>query len=143
MQWNSEENAGFTSGLPWINLASNYKEINVANSLEDEDSIFWHYKNLIELRKQYDIIAYGSFKMILKDHEEIFAYIREYKDERLLVINNFYGNETLFELPTCLALEDYQAKILISNYNNSSNDIEKIVLRPYESIVYHLVRKID
>lgn len=143
MQWDSTQNSGFTTGTPWINIASNYKKINVENSLKDKDSVFWHYKKLIDLRKQYDIIAYGSFKMILKDHKEIFAYIREYKHEKLLVINNFYNKATLFVLPMELGLENYEPKILISNYKNSFNNIKKILLRPYESIVYHLVRKGD
>lgn len=151
MQWNSSKNAGFTSGTPWINLAPNYQKINVENSLEDRDSIFWHYKKLIDLRKRYDIIAYGSFRMILKDHKEIFAYIREYEDEKLLVVNNFYNKATLFVLPTELDLDDYESKILLSNYKNltrqqnerfrAGTPDKKILLRPYESIVYHLVRK--
>lgn len=138
MQWDSNTSAGFTTDAPWINLSQNYKEINVENSLNDEDSIFWHYRKLIDLRKEYDIIAYGSFKMILKEHKDIFAYIREYKGERLLAINNFYERETYFELPSELDFDDFKSKILISNYKDSPICYKKIFLRPYESIVYHL-----
>lgn len=141
MQWNSKPNAGFTTGKPWIKLASNYEKLNAENALEDIDSIFWHYKRLIELRKEHDIIAYGDIQFILRDHEDIFSYVRNYGDEKLLVISNFYGKETLFVLPSRLNFGDYVSNILISNYRESSKEYRKIRLKPYESIVYHLVRK--
>ena len=141
MQWNSDLNGGFTKGQPWINISPNHKNINVEKSLEDEKSIFYHYKKLIALRKEYDIIAYGSFLPILEEDREIFAYIREYNKERLLIINNFYGNEVNFKLPSDISLEGYSIKILISNYEDSSKDIENINLRPYESIVYYLEKE--
>lgn len=141
MQWNRERNAGFTKGKPWINLASNHNNLNVKNALYNKDSIFWYYKRLIKLRKENDIIAYGDIKFILKEHEDIFAYIRSYKNEILLVISNFYGKATLFQLPTEFNFNDYSYNILISNYEDSPMDYKEIELRPYESIVYHLVRK--
>ena len=79
IQWNDEQNAGFTTGIPWIPIADNYKQINAKNSLNDENSIFYHYKKLISLRKQYDIISDGTFKMILKDNNKIFSYIKSIK----------------------------------------------------------------
>ncbi|QEK12816.1 alpha,alpha-phosphotrehalase [Crassaminicella thermophila] len=138
MQWNCNENAGFTKGVPWINVASNYEEINVEMALKDRNSIFYHYQKLIKLRKTFDIIVYGNYKLILDDHKDIFAYIRNYKNEKLLVINNFYGKTTRFELPDQLDFDDYKSKILISNYNDSPKEFKNILLRPYESIVYHL-----
>ena len=64
--------------------------------------------------------------------------MREYKDEKLLVINNFYGEKTLFELPEEMDLKGYKAEVLISNYEPSNKNINSIKLRPYEAIVYHL-----
>ncbi|KGO13396.1 alpha,alpha-phosphotrehalase [Clostridium botulinum] len=141
MQWDNSNNAGFTIGEPWIEICKNYKSINVENSLKDKDSIFYHYQTLIKLRKEYDIISYGNFKLILEEDKSIFAYLRKYKNEKLLVINNFYGKESLFKLPTELKLGEYKNKILISNYKDSPIDFREINLRPYESIVYHLERK--
>ncbi|EOD01214.1 alpha,alpha-phosphotrehalase [Caldisalinibacter kiritimatiensis] len=138
MQWDSSENAGFTEGTPWLSVGKNYEDINVEKALQDKDSVFYHYKKLIELRKEYDVIAYGDFKMILKDHDDIFAYVREYNNEKLLVINNFYEKETTFKLPEDINVEGYQSKILISNYNDSPEEFKEIKLRPYESIVYYL-----
>lgn len=138
IQWDSGEHGGFTTGTPWIDLASNYKELNTENALKDKQSVFYHYQKLIKLRKEFDIITYGDYELLLRDHKDIFAYMRNYKDEKLLVINNFYGKETIFELPSELNLNEYKSKILISNYSDSSEGFVNIKLRPYESIVYHL-----
>lgn len=140
MHWNDDNNAGFTTGTPWISVSQNYKEINVKKALNDKNSIFYHYQKLIKLRKDYDIISHGNFELILKEHDKIFSYIRTYKNEKLLVINNFYGTETTFKLPSHINFYEYKSKILISNYEDSSIDFKEIKLRPYESIVYHLER---
>lgn len=138
VQWNDRKNAGFTIGAPWISIAPNYKEINAEKALEDSNSIFYHYQKLIQLRKEYDIITFGDYELLLEDHEEIFAYVRSNGNERLLVINNFYGKETSFIIPESLNEDSYTVEILISNYHDSSDDIRQIQLRPYESIVYLL-----
>jgi trehalose-6-phosphate hydrolase len=140
VQWNAEEHAGFTKGTPWIGTARNYKTINVENALADTNSVFYHYKKLISLRKQYDIITYGDYQLLLEEHPDLFAYIRNGKDEKLLVINNFYAKDAVFELPGDVQLEGYKADILLSNYLDSSSDTSLIHLRPYESIVYHLTK---
>lgn len=138
VQWSDEPNAGFTKGTPWINPADNYHEINVEKALDDKDSIFYFYQKLIALRKQYEIITYGNYELILGEDEQIFAYIRNGADEKLLVINNFYGSETAFELPEDITFEGYHSEILLSNYKDSSKEFKRVLLRPYESIVYHL-----
>ena len=137
VQWNSTKNAGFTTGEPYISVSDNYSEINVEKALEDTDSIFYHYKNLVALRKKHDIIAYGDFKPILEEDSQIFAYVRSYKEEKLLVVNNFYGKDTIFYLPEELKLQG-KVEILLSNYKDTVNNIEKIFLRPYESVVFYI-----
>ncbi|WHY35594.1 alpha,alpha-phosphotrehalase [Cytobacillus firmus] len=138
VQWNSTENAGFSDGTPWIPVASNYREINAENALKDENSIFYHYKKLIQLRKQYDIITYGDYELISEDHPDVFAYIRNGVNERLLVVNNFYGKETSFTLPEHIQADEYLGEILLANYKQSPSAAETIQLRPYESIIYYL-----
>ncbi|NRD76762.1 alpha,alpha-phosphotrehalase [Bacillus sp. BRMEA1] len=138
VQWNAGPNAGFTTGIPWIPVAANYPEVNVESALKEKDSIFYHYQKLIQLRKNYDIITDGDYQLILADHPDIFAYVRNGENEKLLVINNFYGNETTFELPEDIALDGRTSEILLSNYADSSQDVQEIHLRPYESIVYLL-----
>jgi trehalose-6-phosphate hydrolase len=136
MQWDDSPHAGFTTGTPWIGVAPNYKEINVKRALEDEDSIFHHYKKLIQLRKEYDVIAYGDFRLILDDHPQIFAYLRTYGNETLLVVNNFYGSETFFALPGDICLAG-APRLLLSNYRDTGLDVRSLPLRPYESAVFY------
>ncbi|WP_079508189.1 alpha,alpha-phosphotrehalase [Mesobacillus jeotgali] len=140
VQWNSKEHAGFTKGTPWINAAKNYQTVNVENALADQNSVFYHYKKLIQLRKQYDIITIGDYQLILEEHPDLFAYVRNGQDEKLLVVNNFYGKESVFELPGTVEAEGYKVQILLSNYPDSSNDVSQVNLRPYESVVYHLTK---
>ncbi|MFC7394508.1 alpha,alpha-phosphotrehalase [Scopulibacillus cellulosilyticus] len=136
MQWNDKENAGFSIGKPWIDPASNYHDINVKSSLADQDSIFYHYQRLIKLRKKHDIITYGDYQLLYPDHPQVYAYLRQWNDELLLVINNFYKEETIFEKPENIMLNEHHSDILISNYPDSPKMNQQIKLRPYESIVY-------
>nr|WP_154308834.1 alpha,alpha-phosphotrehalase [Metabacillus lacus] len=140
VQWDSSENAGFTEGTPWIPVAKNYREHNAANAVENTQSVLYHYKKLIKLRKKYDIITDGDYQLILDDHQDIFAYVRSTETEKLLVINNFYAKNTVFELPSSVETEGFESSILLSNYDDSSEDYRRITLRPYESVVYHLVK---
>ena len=78
MQWNEEENAGFTTGTPWIQVAENYKEINVEKELK-EGEIFKYYQKLIELRKELEVIQVGSYVPMFLEHEQVWAYRRSYK----------------------------------------------------------------
>jgi Glycosidases len=137
MQWDSSEQAGFTSGAPWIKLNPNYKEINVAAALADSNSVFHHYKKLIQLRKENPVIVYGTYDLMLDSHEEIYAFTRTLEEERLLVILNFSGNNPEFQLPGNISF--VSTELLISNYEvNSNEDIHQITLRPYEARVYRL-----
>ncbi|MCM3598407.1 alpha,alpha-phosphotrehalase [Metabacillus idriensis] len=138
VQWNDSKHAGFTAGTPWIKPASNYPEINAENALQDENSVFYHYQKLIQLRKDIDLITYGDYELILEDHDQLFAYVRNGDGEKLLVINNFYESETVFTLPDHVDADGYSSEILISNYPDSAQTFKEATLRPFESIVYHL-----
>lgn len=129
IQWSEDKNAGFTKGTPWIGIAKNYSTINVENSLEDKNSVFYHYKKLIELRKRYKVISHGDFIPMYEDSPQVFGYIRRFKNEKLLVINNFYENEIEVEIPE----EFLEKEILIKNYEDLLLSSKKIKLRAYES----------
>ena len=131
MQWDDSINAGFTTGTPWIQTADNYTEINVKNSLEDKNSIFYYYQKLIQLRKNYDVIAYGDIKPLLREDKRVFAYERNYKGQKLIVICNFYPTTYEIELP--YDLSNY--KCILNNYKNEAK-AKKIALKPYETLVY-------
>lgn len=136
IQWNKSENAGFTTGKPWISVNPNYKYINAEDALNDKNSIFYHYKELIRLRKDTDVIVYGDFELLYEDDLNIYSYTRSLGNEKLLVVCNFYDKEVVFEKPKHIKYKD--SEILISNYEDSNECIENINLRPYEAIVYKL-----
>jgi trehalose-6-phosphate hydrolase len=138
VQWNSSTHAGFTTGTPWIHTAANYKEINAENAIKDSDSVFYHYQELIRLRKEYDVITNGDYELFSEDHDSIFAFVRKTENEMLLVINNFYGKDTTYMLPVKLDIDGLSNGVLLSNYEDSAPLAKEIPLRPYESIVYHL-----
>ncbi|EJQ03766.1 alpha,alpha-phosphotrehalase [Bacillus cereus] len=140
MQWNEEMNSGFTTSTPWISAAENFKEINVEKALEDKESVFYHYKKLIELRKTYDVITEGEYAILDKNDPKIWAYTRTTESEVLLVINNFYGEEITYSVPVHVQLDGMKQEVLLSNYKDASKDIAKINLRPYESIVYRYTK---
>jgi trehalose-6-phosphate hydrolase len=138
VQWNSSKHAGFTIGTPWIPTAANYKEINAETAIKDATSIFYHYQELIRLRKEYDVITNGDYEIISKDHKSIFAFVRKTENEMLLVISNFYGKDTTYTLPVKFDIDGMTNGVLLSNYEGSAPLGKEIQLRPYESIVYHL-----
>ena len=131
MQWDDGPNAGFTDGEPWIRVNPNYVDINVKAALRDPDSVFYCYKKLIALRKEYDVIRDGDFTLLEPDSDELFVYTRSLGDERLLVIANFFGNTVPYDLPEGWDTE--RADVLIHNYK----DFESGTLRPYEAFMLY------
>ena len=124
MQWTAGENAGFTTGKPWLPVNENHTFINAEAALADPESVFYHYQKLIELRKTYPVFRDGSFNLLMPEDEKIFAYTRDTDNEHLLVVCNFTGETLDFEVP-----EEYDgAEILISNYREAAPG-----LRPYEA----------
>ncbi|WP_242236673.1 alpha,alpha-phosphotrehalase [Bacillus cereus group sp. BfR-BA-01316] len=140
MQWNEEVNSGFTTSTPWIAVAENFKEINVEKALENDGSVFYHYKKLIELRKTYDVITKGKYAVLDGNDPKIWAYTRTVDNEVLLVVNNFYGEEIAYSVPEDVQLDEMKQEVLLSNYKDSSTDINNLILRPYESIVYRYTK---
>ena len=137
MQWSSGPNAGFTSGTPWIKVNPNYQEINAEQQLVDDHSIFQYYKKLIQLRKQHEIVVYGTYDLILPEHSEIYAFTRTLGDEKLLIILNFSDGQPEFEWPQELEYE--KKELLISNYSiDQEDEQEAFKLLPYEARVYKL-----
>ncbi|MEK3867860.1 alpha-glucosidase [Paenibacillus sp. FSL H7-0716] len=133
MQWDNSPNAGFTEGEPWLKVNPNYKEINVEQALADSDSIFYYYQRLLALRKKNPIMAYGEYKLLLPEHEDIYAYTRTLDDEKWLVLLNFN------EVPQTVDLSAELSKakeLIIGNYPDEAPSRE--LLRPYEARVYRL-----
>ncbi|MGL6185008.1 MAG: glycoside hydrolase family 13 protein [Clostridium chrysemydis] len=135
MQWDDSLNAGFTKNKPWLKVNENYKTINVKNALEDKDSIFYHYKKLIKLRKENETIIYGDYTPLDLESKNTFSYLRELNGDRILVVSNFYEEETEFNLK---GIEYRDLEILISNYKDSSKELKSLKLRPFEAIMFRL-----
>lgn len=135
MQWDDSINAGFTKNKPWLKVNENYKTINVKNALEDKDSIFYHYKKLIKLRKENETIIYGDYTPLDLESKNTFSYLRELNGDRILVVSNFYEEETEFNLK---GIEYRDLEILISNYKDSSKELKSLKIRPFEAIMFRL-----
>ncbi len=131
MQWTAGENAGFTSGTPWLPVNPNHRNINAEAALADPDSTFYYYQKLIQLRKTFPVFRTGRFSLLLPEDENIFAYLRQSGDGTLLVVCSFSEKELPFVLPE--AFRD--ARRLIGNYPMASDH-----LRPYEATVYYTER---
>ena len=96
MQWNAERNAGFTTGTPWFGMNPNYEEINVEKQKNEEKSIFNFYKKMIALKKENDVLNYGTYDLLLEDDPQIYAYTRTLKDEKIIVISNISKEEAVY-----------------------------------------------
>lgn len=125
IQWNQNENAGFTSGTPWIDLPNNIDAINVEDAISNKDSVLHVYRQLIKLRHHYDIITYGDIEPLYMDHPQLFIYRRNYKNDSWLIIANF-SNETV-RIPDDL---DIVGDIIIQSGTILDNKIS-----PYGAIV--------
>ncbi len=127
MQWDDTKEAGFTTGKPWIGVNPNYKTINAKVELEDSNSVFYYYQKLIEFRRKSqwsDIIVYGTYQLLDKEDENIFAYTRQLGDRKILVVCNVSANEVQYKLDF-----DVEGKAcLIRNYDNV--DLEKEMTIP-------------
>ena len=125
MQWSAGENAGFTTGTPWLPVNDNYRQINAEAALTDPDSVFHYYQKLIALRKTFPVFRDGYFSLLCPEDKQVFAYSRDTDREHLLVVCNFSGTEAQFAIPGTYAT----ARVLISNYSDPAPQ----VLRPYEA----------
>lgn len=128
MQWNKSLNAGFTKGQPWLHVNTNYSVINAQACLEDKNSIFYTYQQLIAYRKQHDLVVYGDFTEIETGLDGVFCYVRQYQGQKLLVCANFTNQLQKLSLKGFPLL-----KAWIANYDEGVLDLSQKVLKPYEA----------
>ena len=156
MQWNDRDQAGFTTGKPWLRVNPNYTRINAAEEETAEKSVLRFYRQLISMRKAHPIMAYGTYRQILEDDPELIIYLREWEGERWLVVCNFYGNTRRLpeeaaallaggenapqteaggkNAPQTEAGGENAPKLLLCNYETG----ERETIRPYEARIYRL-----
>ncbi len=130
VQWDDSDQAGFTSGTPWIAVNPNYKEINAKAETKDPNSVFHYYKKLIALRKENPIMVYGRYEPMLEDSEELFVFTRTLDDKKLLAVCNFTDQDTGFTIPE----EFVGSSCLIANMEDDYNKAA-MTLKPYEAFV--------
>lgn len=134
MQWNSTKNAGFTKGTPWYQVNPNYKEINVEQTLKAPDSVFYHYQKLIRLRKENDIMVYGTYQLLFPEDEDLYIYTRTLGVEQWLIVCNFHETTRTFRCKQC-------GQVLLSNYADTPVLEQITELRPYEAVIYQMGRE--
>ncbi|MBO5286242.1 MAG: alpha-glucosidase [Clostridia bacterium] len=141
-QWNDRENAGFTTGKPWLKVNPRYKDINLEKDLTSKNSIFNYYKKLIAMRKDCPAIVDGSLEFILEDSEQIVAYLRKCMRQTLLIVANYSDKEASFKMPN--EFSNYAFKRLLTNYDDNLPILEfNRNLLPYEVEVYELNKQIS
>lgn len=136
MQWDNTVNAGFTEGTPWIGVNKNCKEINVEQCLADQDSIFYYYQKLIQLRHEMPIITDGVYELLDKENESVYAYLRKGEKETLLVVGNFTDKTINYHIEE--KVQAKKSRLLISNYNAAETFERDLSLEPYGACVYLL-----
>ena len=129
MQWDDGENAGFTTGTPWLTVNENYHTINAKAALDDPDSVFHYYQKLIALRKQYPVFVHGDFTLLEAEHPQLFVYERSYEGDRLLVVCNLSGQQAAYALPQ--GWED--SEVLIANAEGGLDG----TFSPWQAMILH------
>lgn len=127
MQWDDSENAGFTTGKPWLALNDNYVEINAAKEEEDANSVLNWYRQLNKIRQENDALVLGDYQLLLAEDEQIFAFARNYGQETISVLINFTGETVSYEKGL---LKD--GELIKSNYDSAKEGI----LQPYQAVLY-------
>ncbi|MGW9530818.1 glycoside hydrolase family 13 protein [Paenibacillus terrae] len=145
MQWNGEQNAGFTTGQPWIQINPNYAEINVERDLAAQDSIYAYYQRLISLRKMHNVMVYGDFADQSEGEAHVYAYTRSLEEETWLVVLNHSDVQQLYELPAPWQDRFQHARALLHNYDGppAKDKVELggtcLQLRPHEAVIYSII----
>ena len=135
MQWDDTRNAGFTTGDPWMAVNPDSTGVNVAAQVDDPQSVFHHYRRLIQLRHELAVISDGDFTMLLGDDDHVYAFSRRLDDVELLVLANFSGTDTEIELPDADRWRG--AELLLSNLDAAEQRrAVDVALAPWEARVY-------
>ena len=131
MQWDASPNAGFTAGTPWLPANPNHAEINAAAVVADPDSVFHHYRRLIELRHELEVVRQGRFELLLPEDERLFCFTRTLGEEVLLVVANWSSAPISLPLAELPGLDG--AEVLLGTHGSQAAE-----LAGWESRIYRL-----
>lgn len=132
-QWDASPNAGFTTGRPWLKVNPNYMTVNVEAQEKDKNSTLNYFKKLVKLRKKEAVLVYGTFTLLDKENPSVFAYQRELKGKKFLILLNFTEKDAAFDVGISIS----KSKIILSNYSKSNLSSINI-LRPYETRILEI-----
>lgn len=133
MQWSGEPNAGFTNGQPWFRVNDTYSECNADSQVGIQGSPFEYWSAILHLRKAMpDVFVYGDFKMLDVENNDVFAYIRSYGRESVLVACNFREYSVDWQVPE-KAIDLKGSRTLVSTYDRVALDQPVLHLRPFEA----------
>ncbi|RIN27553.1 glycoside hydrolase family 13 protein [Staphylococcus succinus] len=134
MQWDDSSFAGFSKHEPWFPVNPNYRKINVAAQQQNPNSILNFYKSMIQVKKTHDILTYGSFTLVDEENERVFAYLREFNGERMLIVGNLTDQTATLNLPETFIFSSNC--VLLHNYNDRIIHVNE--LRPFEAFIVTL-----
>jgi oligo-1,6-glucosidase len=142
VQWDASPQAGFTTGTPWIAVNPDYPKVNAAAEVGQPDSVFEHYRKLIELRHDDPVVTDGAFELLLPEHPAIWAFLRRGHDAELLVAANFSADVVSAALP--LEADWAGAAVVLTNLAepepNPLQPPPDLKLRPWESVIWRRTR---
>jgi oligo-1,6-glucosidase len=141
VHWTDDDHAGFTDGDPWLRTGDDYAEVNVDSARADPDSVWHHYRGLIELRHCEDVLVYGDYDLLAPGHEQVFAYTRTLGEETVLVLLNWSDDPATFDAVEHLdGVDDAPTPIdvLAHNYDDPPAALDPGEFRPWEAVVYRL-----
>ena len=134
MQWDTTKNAGFTGGKPWLPVNANCQQINVMLEERNPRSVLNHFRKMVNLRKNNDVLVYGDYKVIELEHPNIYAYVRTLGPRKMMVLLNFTANKSSIETPDAVVI----GEVLINNFETVDVEKNKIFLKPYQAVIFSM-----
>jgi oligo-1,6-glucosidase len=132
-QWDTTQNAGFTTGTPWLKVNPNYKTLNAEAQEKDPNSVLNYFRKLVQLRKKESTLVYGKYTLLDRENPNVYAYTRELDGKKLLVLLNFTDKDS----PYKIGISTAKSKIILDNYTGTKK-LKSNTLRPYEAIIMEL-----
>jgi oligo-1,6-glucosidase len=134
IHWDDKDNAGFTTGTPWLPVNANHIEINVAEQEKRSDSPLNYFRRLTKMRKENLVFVYGEYELLLPDHEKLFAYLRTINEQKVLVLLNYSSDSVSQLFPSELVAHD----TLINNYDSLAVEDNTYTLLPWQAVVINV-----
>jgi oligo-1,6-glucosidase len=135
-QWDSSKNAGFTSGVPWLKVNPDYKEINVAVQEGDPNSVLNYFRKIVKLRKQNPVLIYGKYELLDQGNKKVYAFTRTLGSRKVLVLLNFTKETTNFNLSPAMGK---LGEVMINNLAAATLLQSEVKLLPYQALIINLI----